>query len=216
MNKLITHIRWFLIVIPLGLWALITAPLIYPIAQLIEFILPKYNPLWVYMDDEIEHDYSNADFKAFRTDKPKWLRYYLWHGLRNTMWNLKVLLKPEKAREHCVWNNEVIVEIKQDSLTRNGEKVSVRGYCLEMAGLKFITKDGQEGWHVFSGDRISFKYSTFGTSELWYLANDRLYYRYSTVRKVYKWWVYFAMGTTDKRHLLNFKIYRYEQNQTTV
>ena len=226
-----------MIVIPLGLWAMLTAPILYPLAQLIEFVLPKFNPLWVYMDDEIEYDYSNADWLAMKrklgtltiririkwkfididwllVDRYfEWLAYYMWHGFRNTMWNLKRLLKPEKAREHCIWNNEVIVQIKQDSLTRDGDRVSVRGYCLEMAGLKFITKDGKEGWYVFSGEKISKRFSTIGTSELWYRANGRLYYRYSTVRPIFnkKYWMYFAMGTTDKRHLLNFKLYKYEK-----
>jgi hypothetical protein len=199
--------------VPLGLLALTTAPIVYPIAQIFSF-LGYFNPLWFWLDDEINDDKTNADFKVFKTNKPKWLRYYLWHGFRNTMWNLKAMLKPKSARVNCVENNEQLVENKQDNLYRNGEKINTFSKCLEMAGLKWITKDGKEGFHVFSGEWISKKYSNIGTSEIWYKAQGTLYYRFSTVRVVklfkYKYWLYFAIGTTEKRYLLNFKMYNYQ------
>lgn len=209
-RKIIAHLRWFIIYIPAGIFAFLTAPIIYPIAQLIEFVLPKHNPLWCYMDDEIEDLENNHDWRIYKKDSPTWIKYYSWHAFRNTMWNLKMVVKPKKGRENCVWNKEKIIELKQDNLTNKGVKLDLNELCFYRAQLKWITKDGEEGWHVFSGEKVSYDYSIFGTVEYWYEVDGTLYYRYSTVRDITIFGVTFlfsfAMGATEKRYLLNIKL----------
>jgi hypothetical protein len=215
-QKIESLLKWFVVYVPLGLFALVTAPIIavicFPFST-----LKKWNPFywvfWLWMDSEIYNTKTNADWKVYK--KGNFFRWYLWHAFRNTMWNLKVLIKPKSARVSCKSNDEVIIEVIQDDLINNGKPISTKGTCLVMAGLKWITKEGDKGWHVFNGEKISKEYSIIGTSELWYKAKRSLYYRYSTVRVVKlfskRYWLYFAMGTTEKRYLLNFKIYNYQK-----
>lgn len=215
-QKAISHLRWFLVYLPMGLFALITSPIIAAICfpfSLLKKWSPFYWVFWLWMDSEIYNTKTNADWKVYK--KGNVFRWYLWHAFRNTMWNVKSRLKPKQARVNCVSNNEIFVEVLQDNLERNGKPVDVYGDCFERAQLKWITKEGLEGWHVFSGDKISKTYSTIGTSELWYTALGSLYYRFSTVRVIKlfskRFWLSFAMGSTDKRYLLNFKIYKYQK-----
>jgi len=208
MSKILAHLKCFFALIPVGLFALITAPFVYPLAYLWQKYIGKFNPFWFWLDDEIQGSkdwliYCNGDITNF-----KYL--YFWHSFRNSMWNLKELIKPENARLHCVWNKEEIVEVKKDNLMRDGEKVSIYENCIEMACFKWIDKWNNEGWQVNRGVKISKKYSTIGTSELWYKANNKLYYRYSTARE-YKifgklFYFTFVMGASEKRYLLICKL----------
>lgn len=206
MKKVVSHIRWFFAIVPFGIVSIITAPIVYPIAQLIESILPKHNPLWWWLDDNIENE---EDWQLMYKDKPKWIKYYIWHAFRNRMWNLKELIKPEKARDNCVYNNEIITEVLVDNLYRNGKKLRIDNTCLEMAGYKWIDKFGNEGWQVFRGERISTKYSNVGEVKYWYTTNGKLYFRWSIAKeitilnKVY--YFEFSMGANEKWYLLNLK-----------
>tara|TARA_R110000796_G_scaffold134681_1_gene250462 strand:- start:864 stop:1538 length:675 start_codon:yes stop_codon:yes gene_type:complete len=218
MEKLVTHINWFLATIPVGFIGLVTAPVLAPLAWVLERVFPNNNPLWWWLDDEIEHSSTNADWIIFKANSGI-MGWYIWHGFRNTFWNFKNLIKPENAREHCVSNTEEIVEVLVDKLVRDGKNVDTTNNCIEMASIKWIDKNGNEGWQVNKGVKISTKYSTMGESKLWYRANGKLYYRYS-IAKISKQlgfkstfpfigysdhYLEFKMGTSEKRHLLTFK-----------
>ena len=215
-RKLKAWLKWFIVYVPLGLFAFITAPFVCLVVFPLSF-LGRFNPLhwilWFWMDDEIYNKNTSADWRAYK--KGNFFRWYLWHGFRNTMWNVKRLLRPKVARENCITNNEVIVEVVEDTLMRNGQKISIYGKCLEMAGLKWITKDGEEGWHVFSGEKISKTYSNINTAKLWYEAHGHLYPRFSSVEPIRvfgkRYWRYYAIGVSDKRYLFNFKMYKYQK-----
>ena len=209
-KKIVAHLKWFLAVIPMGIFALITSPIMVLPGWFFSF-LGKYNPFWFWLDDEILHEKSNADWLIYKESKGIFA-WYIWHAFRNSMWNAKELIKPENARLHCVWNNEQIVQIIHDDLTRDGKYVSVFENCIEMANFKWIDKYGNEGWQVFSGDYVSEKYSTRGKSVLWYTANGQLYYRYSVAKEIMifgkKYYYEFRMGSSEKRYLLILKFKR--------
>ena len=54
MRKLIAHIKWFLAVIPVGLFATITAPFVYPLAYYM-----KWKMFWIWLDEEIKNESTN-------------------------------------------------------------------------------------------------------------------------------------------------------------
>lgn len=210
MKKIISHIRWFFAIVPFGIVSIITAPVIYPLAQLIEFALPRCNPLWWWLDDEIENNESNKDWKLMYQDKPKWLKYYIWHAIRNRMWNLKSSIKPEKARENGIYNHEIIVEMLVDDLCRNGIKLVQSGIYMEMPGYKWVDKLGNEGWQVFRGEYISKTYSNVGEIKYWYTANDKLYFRWAIAKEIQIlnkiFYFQFSMGANEKWYLFNLKL----------
>lgn len=209
MLKLLAHIKWFFAVIPLGLISFLSAPIIYPIAYYLNKKGLKVLTWW--LDDEINNSATNKDWIIYCNGNVDSFKYlYKWHALRNSMWNLKRKIKPAIARINCKSNNERIVYLKQDLLYRNGLKVDINSLCFEQALYKWIDKNGNEGWQVFSGDKISLKYSTIGVSEYWYTANDNLYYRYSIAKEIkilwFTFYYEFRMGATDKGYLLVFKL----------
>ena len=103
-EKILSHINWFLNVIPVGLFGMISAPIIYPIAELIELVLPKHNPLWWWLDDEINNPDQNEDWLIYCNNKPNnIISRYTWHAFRNTLWNFKSLIRPYIARIHCIF-----------------------------------------------------------------------------------------------------------------
>ena len=207
-KKIVSHLIWFISVIPVGILGFLTAPIMALPAWIFSF-LGKYNPLWIWLDDEILHDYSNADWKIYKASNG-FFAWYKWHAFRNTLWNGKELIKPENARDNCKYNYERIHQVVYDDLSRNGEYVKITGNCIEMANYKWIDKNGNEGWQVFSGDIISEKYSTVGKSTLWYYANGKLYYRHSVAKEIKllgtRYYYEFRMGASEKRYLLILKL----------
>ena len=207
-KKIVAHLKWFFAVIPLGLIAIITSPIMVIPAWFFAF-LGKYNPFWFWLDDEILSEESNADWLIYKESKGMFA-WYIWHAFRNSMWNAKELLKPENARLNCKYNNEEIHQIIYNDLTNDGKPISIHGDCISMAGYKWIDKNGNEGWQVFSGDYVSKKYSIIGRSVLWYYANDKLYYRHSVAKEIMlfgkKYYFEFKMGASEKRYLLILKL----------
>ena len=220
LRKILSHIKWFFVVIPVGIFGL-TSIIIFPIAWLFRG-LGKFNPFWIWLDDEINNDETNEDFKLWLLNQQpenNFVSLYKWHTGRNRVWNLINLVKPKTARDHCKSNEEKFVEVKIDDLWRDGNKVNIYGDCLEMASYKWIDRFGNEGWQVNQGVKISDKYSTKGTSELWYEAKGKLYYRYSTARVSKQlgfskkfpfivkkdYYFQFKMGANHKRYILTFK-----------
>ena len=194
MKKIWVHIRWFLIVIPLGLFSL-TLFFVYPFAWLLRNVK---NPLWIYLDDS---SYENGELKQ---DYREWLNgrkdtlvtSYLWAGVRNRVWNLRPLsfLNPKQGRE-------IVYGTPKGYLTRNDDEVSV----LEFAAWKWI-KDGVGTWQTNSGDTINWQKSTIGYSSVYYKVGRRLYYRYSRAWRWRDYFLNFKYGTNNERYLLTFKI----------
>jgi len=56
------------------------------------------------------------------------------------------------------------------------------------AGLKWINKQGEEGWQVNSGVKISQDYSIFGEMALYYRIKDKLYYKRSKCVLLFTAW----------------------------
>lgn len=206
-KKVVSHLKWFIAVFPVGLFGFLTAWLmVIPAYYLADKKGFKWLSIW--LDDEILYADSNADWLIYKESHK--LAWYRWHAFRNTVWNLKEYIKPENARENCKYNYERIHQILHDDLSRNGQYVSVKHNCLEMANYKWIDKNGKEGWQVFSGDYISERFSTVGKSVLWYFANNKLYYRYSVAKEITlfgkKYYFEFRMGASEKRYLFILKL----------
>ena len=222
MRKAWCHIRWFLAVVPFTIISL-TSFFIYPLAYLIEKKLPNNNPLWWWLDDAIDNEEEDwliwldnnggvADFKT----------RYKWCAIRNKMWNANMLIKPKCGRINCVENREIITQVIQHTLHRNGESLPVDGKCLELGRLKWIDKNGNEGWQVNQGVKISRKFTTWGVSEIYYEVDGTLYYRYSRcfVTKILgtQYVLQIKYGTDHKGYLKAFKINKYEviTNRNTI
>ena len=175
----------------------------------------KKNPLWFWLDDEIYNDKTNEDWINYKVGKFKPLAWYIWNSFRNPMYNLRRSLKPEIARVSCISNDEVVVEVIEDTLMRDGQKIDSFGLCYEEAVLKFIDKFGNEGFQVWSGERVSMKYSNIGCLHYWYRANGKLYFRESVAEIRNQWgfgpkfpfigkfdyWVNIKKGMTDKGYV---------------
>lgn len=183
MDKIRFFVKWFFAVVPIGIIAIFTSPFIAPIAGLIEFVLPNFNPLWWWLDDEIEDSSRNKDYLSMGFNKNKTLWWLEWHCFRNTMWNLKKQIRPVSARMNCIMNDEIITEVLVDDLRRNGNKVSIYGKCQEVAQWKWIDKFGNEGWDSNKGDKISTKFSTIGELKIWYRAYEHLYFQWTYAKK---------------------------------
>lgn len=210
-QKVLSHLKWFLAIIPVGIFSALTAPILYPLALFFEGVNSDWNPLWFYLDDEIESSDTNTDWVIYcKGDVDNFKYLYTWHAFRNTCWNLKSKIKPKVGRLHCRWNAEQVEEVLVDNLFRNGKKVDTGLPCLEMAAYKWIDKDGLEGWNVNRGVKVSKKYSTTGKSVLWYSVDGSLYYRLSIAKELRIFWqtYYFSfkMGASEKRYLLTFKM----------
>lgn len=192
MNKIWTHIRWFLIFIPLGVFSL-TAFFVFPLAYLMRNF--SFNPLWIYLDaSKYKNGELAEDYKDFLNGKKdNFINSYLWGGVRNRIWNLIELIRPKQGKE-------VIVSSK-GQLYRNGKEVSI----LEFAAWKWL-KNGIGGWNTNSGDEINLEKSTIGKSSVYYKVKGKLYYRYSRAWKIGKYYFNLKYGTNNKRYLLTFKI----------
>lgn len=217
MKKILSHLKWFFAIVPVGAFALITAPLFCLPARALSFLGYK-NPFWAWLDDEILSPEMNEDWLNYKIENG-FFAWYKWHAFRNTFWNFKNYIRPENARLNCVWNNEQIEEVIVDRLFRGGKKVSIYTKCIEMAGFKWFDKFGNEGWQIHSGEKMSFNFSTIGKSAYWYTANGKLYYRYSVadIRTLTffklkypffyraKGFFEFKFGASEKRFLLTMK-----------
>lgn len=210
MRKTWTWLRWFLVVVPIGLTALITAPIIYPIAELLKS-LKRFNPFWMWLDDTAYNkDGSFAeDYYLWLLNngglKETFIQRYKWCAFRNTMWNLKDAIKPKEGKE-------IIYDMKINSLIYKGEPLLVTNESKYpyMAALKFIDKDGNSGWQVNQGEFISFNHTIHGTSYFYYTVNNTLYFRYSQVKVVryfllWKRYRTLKLGTNNVRYVLTLK-----------
>lgn len=211
--------EWWLNIFPIGFAALITPWVMYPLAELIELVLPKNNPLWWWLDDEIENEETNADWREYKTHLPYWLRLYRWHCERNSMWNWKASRKPESASKHGEYNYEVVLQIIWDDMVRNGEKLIIGSVWIEMPVVRWIDENGNATWQTLSGIEVNIEKSVFGKLYIWYMAHGKLYFRKGYVKEVYQWgfkkkfpfigkfdyFIVHASGCNEKRFIFTHK-----------
>lgn len=179
----------------LFVWSLI-ALFFLPIAIVLE---GKWNLLWFMLDDgkfniKYKNIYGTTTFTyELSEDYRTWLdgrsinfiTDWLWHN-RNRIWNFISMFKSDNEKQY-------IKELIKNTLILNGKSVELfddTGFMkyANFAGLKWINKNGDESFKVWSGIKISFKYSIIGTMELYYTKGKNLYYKYSTCFKLYKLW----------------------------
>mgnify|MGYP003671920841 CR=1 FL=1 len=167
MKKLLVILKWFILSTPLGLFGIITAPIMYPI-----YYLTKCRLLWIYDDTNrikpdgtFQEDYRIYLIRKVGSEKETFLACYLWHGFRNTIWNLRVWLGEQQVGDGLGMTDQ---ELVIDDLTLNGNKVSDGGRWAQVAGLKYLVAPGQDPWQGWVGDIIDFRYSIIGKSLLWF------------------------------------------------
>ena len=213
-TKIWVWFRWFLLTVPLGIFAFFTAWIMFPIAWCFD-ILGKWNPLWIYLDDTRYDTNSEGYVRGFSEDYELWLmdnggieesflQEYRWCVGRNRVWNLIELIKPLSGYTD-------IADMVVDELVHRGEHLPVTETSYPyMAALKFRSSYGTEGWNVNQGEYISTLYSIFGTSFFYYKTLNRSYFRYSSVkmRKILFWryWVTIKLGTNPYRYVFSVKI----------
>ena len=150
MSKIWVHIRWFLIMIPLGLFSIAVtifgvgfalvigliwgfslflwlwmafALLGVPLAMLLEG--KKFNPLWFLLDssrfDSTRKSGYAKDFEQeFKGDKPTWFETWDWLSRRNRIWNFRNL-KLFIPKQ----GKKIVYGVPKGQLYRNGKEVSV-------------------------------------------------------------------------------------------
>jgi hypothetical protein len=181
MSKILTFIKWFVITIPLGLVALLTAPIFYPLWD-----LTHWKIFWIWNDDSRfnedgtpKGDYSVYIDKYGDGEETFKVRYK-WH-VRNRMWNLRDWISNYKKGDGSgLTEKEFII----DNITLNGEKVQDGGKWPMICGLKYKVNEGQDPWQGWVGDEIDFKYSIIGKSFMWYKQDSILSFRYSQCKIV--------------------------------
>lgn len=208
-KKSIPWVKWFLITIPLGLFKSITAPLLYPLADLMKDW--RFNILWVYLDDGAYNEDGSfaVDYNLWLINngglKESFIQRYRWGAFRNSMYNLVDLIKPKQGKEiiYDMKINELIFKDKP-LLIDNDSKYPY------MAALKFIDSQGNDGWNVNQGDWISFNHTIHGTSYFYYKVQNKIYFRYSQV-KVVKYFLFWKryrtlkLGTNPYRYIISLK-----------
>ena len=194
---MLTILKWFFAVVPIGIFTAITAPILTPLAWLLEQVLPDKNPLWWWLDDEIESSETNEDWLIYKQNNK--FAWYKWHAIRNTGWNLKNLFKPEQGKL-------ILTDVLVNRLYRNGVKVP----ATETASYKWIDDYGNEGWQVNSGVIISKKYSTIGKVYIFFKVNDKQYFRFSLAKEIKifgaTFYLTIKLGTNNKRNILTIKL----------
>jgi hypothetical protein len=205
MRKILVVLKWFLITIPLGIFGMITAPILYPIYDITGFKL-----LWIYGDSKrINPDGSfEEDYRIFlmsNTGEAKetfWQRYQ-WMAFRNRIWNLRTWIADiVDGDESGMTDQELVI----DELTLNATKISDGGQYEQCAGLKYVVDAGQDPWQGWVGDEIDFKYSILGKSLMWFRQDGILSFRYSYCKLILNRWITLKITCIKTDTVLTFKI----------
>lgn len=193
MKKVIAFVRWFFVIVPIGLLGLLTSWLLYPLWD-----LSHWKVFWLWGDNgKIKEDGSFAeDYRIYLKGEETFWKKYKWHVFRNRTRNLIDLVKPAQGIE-------VIEEVVTYNLFRNYHALVPGG---EFAGLKYVAKKGEDPWQVNSGDVIDFKYSIIGKSFIYYSIGKKLYFRFSYCDIHFNRWFTIKAGTNKDRFVLTFKI----------
>lgn len=171
----------------------IISALIIPLAIIEEKYL-KSRLFWIFRDDT-RFDFSRKnmlaeDYETFLNGKHPYniIKLFIWYH-RNRCWNLLKLFGSENG-------NEYLVEEIKNTLENNGFPIKLsdeEGYMKHenCAGLKWINKNGDQGWQVFSGVKISYLYSIIGIGTLYYRIGNKIYFRHSKCVKLKGFWLWF-------------------------
>lgn len=193
---ILSWLRWALVQL-IYLVLIILSPLGFPLAYLMRGW--SFNPLKVFLSENI---YGVDWWRKQKKLKDGSFKTALLWAFRNPAWNFNYMVKPDRnIKKHKA------VKVVKNNLWINGK----RSGMFNFAGLKWITKDGAEGWSVNKGVAISQKYSILGVSFVYYLVGTKIYFRYSFCRKlfcIFKRDVYLTLraGTSDERYLTYVKL----------
>lgn len=213
MRKLVSIIRWILLglLVP-GILALL-AYIFFPLAYLFRrplragrkqggLIAKLVIPLWIFLDDEEYrkqgHDFGEPWWREAKNLKidTYWQKFraaYLWCAVRNPAWNQYELIKPKTGAIDEV--------VSQDGfLTQDSWPVGF----LNFAVLKYVNANGDYADN--KGEFLSLAHSILGYSKVWYIIQNRLYWRYSFAGKKFGRWIEIQAGTNDRRYTFRFKI----------
>lgn len=204
MKKLLLLLKYFVLTIPMGLFGMITAPIMYPI-----YYLTNWKWLWIYddsnriqPDNSFEEDYRIFLIRKTGGEKETFRTSYQWCAIRNTIWNLRVWLDEQQVGNGLGMSDQDLVI---DDLTLNGTYVSDGGRYAQVAGLKYLVAPGENPWQGWVGDIIDFRYSILGQS-LMFFKQDGIYsFRYSYCKKHYGRWFNFKMTCIKTDVTLHFK-----------
>ena len=205
MSKLLVILKWFVITVPLGLFGLVTAPILYPV-----YYFTGWKFLWIYSDDKRINDDGTfyPDYKVFLIQKvgePKetFWACYQWHGFRNRIWNLRTWIEFLQTGDGTGLTD---LEVVIDDLWLNDKQVyDGRDPWKQEAGLKYLAGPGQNPWQVWSGDVIDFRYSIIGQSLIWFKQDGILSFRYSYCKLWFGRWVTLKINTFKSDTVLTLK-----------
>lgn len=206
MKKVLVLLKWIILSVPVGLFAIITAPIMYPV-----YYFTEWKWLWIYGDsNKVLPDGSfEEDYRIYliqnngsEIETPK--SSYKWHALRNTMWNLRVWITNLQKGDGSGMTNQSFVI---DKMTLDGNQVSDGGKWAMVCGLKYKVEEGQDPWQGWTGDVIDFGYSILGQS-LMFFNQDGIYsFRYSFCKKMFfNRWLSIKVTCIKTDVTLHFKI----------
>ena len=196
-KKGLVFIKWFLLMVPLGLFGILTSWIGYP---LWEFF--RWRVFWIYGDDDalVEEDYHIfLENRGGDTFFNRWI----WHGFRNRMWNLRTFIEHSQKGDGSGLTD---IDRVIDDLWLNGKQVHDGDGFKQEAGLKYKGRPGQNPWQVWSGDVIDFKYSIIGEGFMWFKQDGILSFRYSYCKLHYNRWVTIKVNIFKADTVLAFKI----------
>lgn len=188
MKKLLVVLKWFILTIPLGLFGMITAPIMYPI-----YDFTKWKWLWIYdnsnrkyPDGTLQEDYRIFLIRKTGSESETFRARYLWHGFRNTIWNLRGWIGEKQIGDGSgMADREYVI----DNMVLDGKPVSDGGKWAMVCGLKWRVGPGEDPWQGWTGDIIDFRYSILGQSLMWFRQDGILSFRYSYCKLWFGYWV---------------------------
>lgn len=200
MKKFGFWLKWIFFggIINIFMWILavtLYVPIIYPLRN----FGVKYKHtffgfiIWLFLDDE--NGFYGSDM--WRGDKKKNLwTSFVWSAWRNPMWNVYQFIKPKVG--------PVTSLEEKGKLYKNGIQIPNTNFAV----LKFVDEDGN--WTDNNGKYMSIKFSIIGSSSIWYLVKNTLYYHKSFTRKVknkFWYWIY-GLTYTIFQFFKTFKVHK--------
>ena len=208
MKKIIVILKWFLLVVPVGLFAIITAPVVFPL-----YDWTNWKWLWIYGDDSrIENDGSYAsDYKMFLLSRNNGILRetfsdrYKWCGQRNVCWNLRTWIENKQIGDGT---GKTEIEYSISELILDGQVVLDGGLYNQDAGIKYEVPAGEDPWQGWLGSIISFKYSILGKSLIWLKVDGIYSFRYSYCKLILGRWITFKINCVKSDAVLHIKTQR--------
>jgi len=209
------HLRWFIVVIPVSIFGLLTSFFMFPIAWAFRG-LGKWSPFWIWMDDMriTPHGYAK-DYYVFLdrrgiAEEDFRVAYY-WMVSRNRVVNLMNLFTVPSAKfSDGNGNNNIIITktIIDDLRKYDGTLIKQDGRWEANAELKYVPDNPtQDIWQVNTGEIQSNATSIIGTGYILYRIGNWHSFRYSkcfeikAINQNLTIW----MGTNNSTYLLGAK-----------